>query len=116
MHGVIFQPVGNLAKNSRKAPPASRASVQSNYCLLRHILGLKFGKPIEKVRLVYLYFDAIGDEGEEHRAELRRFQQRIAPDPIRFVPMPVQEFILHAVSRCRPEHNDYVDYLADRYL
>lgn len=84
--------------------------------LLRHILGLKFGTAIEKVRLVYLYFDAIGDEGEEHRAEVRRFQQRIAADPIRFVPMTVQEFILRALNRCRSQHEEYVDYLADRYL
>lgn len=84
--------------------------------LLRHILGLKFGKPIDKVRLVYLYFDAIGDEAEEHRAEVRRFQQLIAPDPIRFVPMTVQELVLCAVSRCRAQHKEYVDYLADRYL
>ena len=84
--------------------------------LLRHILGLKFGKPIDKVRLVYLYFDAIGDEAEEHRAEIRRFQQLIATDPIRFVPMTVQEFVLRAFSLCRLQHKEYVDYLADRYL
>jgi hypothetical protein len=84
--------------------------------LLRHILGLKFGKPIDKVRLVYLYFDAIGGEAEEHRAEIRRFQQRIAPDPICFVPMTVQELVLRAVNRCRSQHKEYVDYLADRYL
>ena len=84
--------------------------------LLRHILGLKFGTTIDKVRLVYLYFDAMGDEAEEHRAEVRRFQQRIASDPVRFVPMTVQEFIVRAVSRCRPQHSEYVDYLTDRYL
>ena len=84
--------------------------------LLRHILGLKFGKSIDKVRLIYLYFDAIGDEAEEHRAEIRRFQQLVAPDPIRFIPMAVQELVLRAVSRCRSQHKEYVDYLADRYL
>jgi hypothetical protein len=84
--------------------------------LLRHFLGLKFGKPIDKVRLVYLYFDAMGDEAEEHRAEVRRFQQRIASDPIRFVPVTVQEFVLRAVGRYRSQHEEYVDYLADRYL
>lgn len=84
--------------------------------LLRHILGLKFGKRIDKVRLIYLYFDAIGDEAEEHRAEIQRFQQRISPDPIRFVPMTVQEFILRAVRWHREQHKEYVDYLADRYL
>jgi hypothetical protein len=58
----------------------------------------------------------MGDEAEEHRAEMRRFQQRIASDPIRFVPMTVQEFIVRAVDRCRQQHAEYVDYLADRYL
>lgn len=84
--------------------------------LLRHILGLKFGRPTGRVRLVYLFYDAIGDEAEEHRAEVKRFQQRITPDPIRFVPMTVQEFVLRAVSKCRQEHKEYVDYLADRYI
>lgn len=84
--------------------------------LLRHILGLKFGKPTDRVRLIYLYFDAIGEEADEHRAEIRRFQQCIASDPIRFVPMTVQTFVLRAVSKCREEHKEYVDYLADRYL
>ena len=84
--------------------------------LLRHILGLRFGAPVDKVRLVYLYFDAPGDEAAEHRAEIRRFQERIADDPVRFVPMTAQEFILRAVDQCREEHEAYVDYLAERYL
>jgi len=84
--------------------------------LLRHVLGLRFGAPVDKVRLVYLYFDATGDEAAEHRAEITRFQARIATDPVRFVPMTVQEFILRAVDQCREEHEAYVDYLAERYL
>jgi hypothetical protein len=37
--------------------------------LLKHILGLKFGAATAKVRLLYLYCDAIGDEAAEHREE-----------------------------------------------
>jgi hypothetical protein len=84
--------------------------------LIRHILGLRFGSSIDRVRLVYLYFDTIGTEAEEHRAEISRFQDLIKPDPIRFLPMTVQEFIIRAISLCRNEHTEYVDYLADRYL
>ena len=84
--------------------------------LLKHILGLKFQTHTEKVRLVYLYCDAIGDEAAEHRHEIRRFQEAIAGDPIRFVPMSVQEFILRAVRQVRADHAAYVDYLAERYL
>jgi hypothetical protein len=84
--------------------------------LVKHILGLKFQAPIDTVRLIYLYCDAIGDEAAEHRDEIRRFQAAIAGDPISFVPMSVQEFILRAVRRVRADHTAYVDYLAERYL
>jgi hypothetical protein len=84
--------------------------------LIKHILGLKFQTPTREVRLVYLYYDAIGDEAAEHRNEIRRLQEAIASDPIRFVPMSVQEFILRAVRQVRDDHATYVDYLAERYL
>jgi hypothetical protein len=84
--------------------------------LLKHILGLKFQTPVEKVRLIYLYCDAIGDEAAEHRHEIQLFQSAIAGDPVSFVPMSVQEFILRAVRSMRTDHMAYVDYLAGRYL
>lgn len=84
--------------------------------LLKHILGLKFQTPVHKVRLIYLYCDAIGDEAAEHRQEIQLFQSAIAGDPVRFVPLSVQEFILRAVRWLRADHATYVDYLAERYL
>lgn len=84
--------------------------------LLKHILGLKFQTPVAKVRLIYLYCDAIGDEASEHREEIQRFQSVIAGDPVRFVPVSVQELILRAVREVRVDHREYVDYLAGRYL
>ena len=84
--------------------------------LLKHILGLKFGASAQKVRLLYLYYDAIGDEASEHRSEIAQFQAAIAADPIRFVPISVQEFIIRAVRLARNNHRAYVDYLAERYL
>lgn len=84
--------------------------------LLKHILGLKFGVSIDKVRLLYLYLDAIGDEAAEHRHEIRQFQAAIASDQVHFVPISVQQFIFRAVHRVRDDHSEYVDYLAERYL
>lgn len=84
--------------------------------LVRHVLGLKFGTSANMVRLVYLYYDALGDEAEEHRDEIVRFQERVASDPIRFVPLSVQEFILRAIKQLGSEHREYVDYLSGRYL
>ncbi len=84
--------------------------------LIRHVLGLKFGTSADKVRLIYLYYDALGDEAEQHRQEIARFQSKIASDPIRFVPLSAQEFILRALRQLGSEHREYVDYLAGRYL
>lgn len=84
--------------------------------LLKHILGLTFQTPTNNVRLIYLYLDAIGDQAAEHRREIEQFQEAIADDQIRFIPMSVQEFILRAVRQVRADHTEYVDYLAERYL
>ena len=75
-----------------------------------------YGAEATKVRLLYLYYDAIGDEAAAHREEIRQFQRHIEADLVRFVPISVQEFILRAVARVRGTHAAYVDYLADRYL
>lgn len=84
--------------------------------LLKHILGLKFGRKTEKTRLLYLYYDAPGPEAAEHRQEIIRFQEAIAGDPIRFVPMPVQEFIIRSFQQVREGHAAYADYVSERYL
>jgi hypothetical protein len=84
--------------------------------LLRHMLGLRFGCPAGKARLIYLYFDAPGDEAAEHRAEVRRFQELIGASPVHFVATTVQEFILRAERHCRETHREYVEYLTERYL
>jgi restriction endonuclease-like protein len=84
--------------------------------LLKHLLGLRFGAAIGTIRLIYVYYDAIGDEAAEHRDELRRFHAVVTRDGIRFEPLSVQEFILRAVKHVRAEHHTYVDYLAQRYL
>lgn len=84
--------------------------------LLKHILGLRFQARNAKMRLIYLYYDAIGQEAAEHAQEIREFQKLIARDPISFVPLSVQGFILRAIRGVRGNHVAYVDYLAERYL
>lgn len=84
--------------------------------LVKHVLGLKFGRPADKVRLLYLYCDAIGDDATQHRDEIQRFEAAVSGGAVRFVPLSVQEFVLRAVRRVRAEHPAYVDYLAERYL
>ena len=41
----------------------------------------------------------------------------VGSDPIRFVPLSAQEFILRALRQLvGGEHREYLDYLAGRYL
>ena len=84
--------------------------------LLKHILGLKFGLPVDRWRLLYVYYDAMGAEAAAHREELQRFEAIVTRDGIYFDPMPVQDFIIGAVAHVRDAHPEYVDYLAGRYL
>lgn len=84
--------------------------------LVKHVLGLKYGTSAARVRLVYLYFDAPGDEAAAHRAELEALAQRVESDPVRLQVLSVQEFIGRAVRTLRADHQAYVDYLSDRYL
>ena len=84
--------------------------------LLKHILGLKFGLPVDRWRLLYVYYDAMGAEAAAHREELQRFEALVTRDGIYFDPMPVQDFIIRAVALVRDDHTAYVDYLAARYL
>jgi hypothetical protein len=135
----LFEPYGRLDKQPLRSPylpltdawndiPGCRALAEqlatgdAGYRrlgaaqLLKHFLGLKFGARSNAVRLVYLYYDAPGNEAAEHRAEVARFQRHIAGDPVRFMPLTVQTFIARAVDRIRDQHPAYVDYLADRYL
>ncbi len=100
---------------------AGKTSCFSRLCsaqLLRHLLGLRFGARKAPVRLIYLYYDAPGDEAAEHRDELRRFCEMVEPDrkQIWITPLSVQEFIFRIFDTCRAEHAEYADYLADRYL
>ena len=97
------------------AGPAGYARLGASQ-LLKHVLGLKFGSSISKVRLLYVYYDAPGDEAAEHRNEIRRWQAAVDGDGVRFEPLSVQEFILRAVRQVRSDHTEYVDYLAQRYL
>ena len=135
----LFEPFGRLEHAPLKAPYLQLADVWADIPrwralegelaegtavfhrlgaaqLIRHILGLKFGTAAAKVRLVYLYYDALGEEAQEHRREIARFQEAVASDPVRFVPLSVQEFLVRAVRQLGSEHRAYIDYLTERYL
>jgi hypothetical protein len=80
--------------------------------LLKHILGLQnSGAP--SWALVYVWYDAEGEVGEKHRAELAQFGERIRAD-LTFVAVPYQELVARLMTAQTVEP-DYSAYLANRY-
>jgi hypothetical protein len=84
--------------------------------LLKHILGLKrqFGKV--GFRLLYLWYDVLGDQGKRHRDEGLKFAEVTKADGIKFHSLTYQELIVRMANKFRTEHPDYIRYLTERYL
>ena len=83
---------------------------------MKHILGLKrqFGR--DGFRLLYLWYDVLGDEGASHRREIQSLAQIVKRDGIRFHAMTYQELIVRMQKNLLGEHKEYVNYLTSRYL
>lgn len=84
--------------------------------LIKHILGLKHRASRTGFYLLYLWYDVPGEHGARHQEEIDEFSKVVRADGVRFRATTYQELILALADRCRAEHREYVDYLAERYL
>jgi hypothetical protein len=84
--------------------------------LIKHILGLKREFGTRGFRLLYLWYDAFGEEGARHRREVEEFKEIAVKDKVRFQSMTYQELIAAMAEKLRDRHPGYVDYLTERYL
>lgn len=84
--------------------------------LLKHILGLKkeFGK--EGFRLLYLWYDVLGEEGAIHRKEIEAFSKMARSDGVKFHALSYQELIVKLSDEYRSDHLKYIEYISGRYL
>jgi len=84
--------------------------------LLKHILGLKrqFGR--DGFRILYLWYDVLGEQGKRHRDEVEEFASIAKQDGIKFHSLTYQELITTLANQLRTKHNDYIRYLTERYL
>ena len=84
--------------------------------LVKHILGMKrkFGR--DGFRLLYLWYDVLGDDGKRHRDEVAEFAGVTKQDGIMFHSLTYQELIVNLTNTMRNEHKEYVRYLTERYL
>lgn len=84
--------------------------------LIKHILGLKAQVGKDKFRLLYLWYDVLGQEGADHRAEVEDFRVAAKADGIHFHAMTYQELIFILDRYYRDEHPEYIKYLTERYI
>lgn len=84
--------------------------------LIKHILGLKkeYGK--SGFRLLYLWYDVLGQDGCRHRAEIEEFAKITKQDSIKFHSISYQELIAKLKRDYYSGNEKYIDYLTDRYL
>jgi len=84
--------------------------------LVKHILGLKrqFGK--SGFRLLYLWYDVLGEQGKLHRDEVLEFTEVFKNDDIKFHSLTYQELIIKLAKNLGTEHPKYIRYLTERYL
>ena len=84
--------------------------------LLRHILGLKHRNGKTGFCLVYLWYDVPGaSEADRHRCEISEFQEIVMTDGIALHAVTFQD-VISTLAQQRLGHEQYVDYLVNRYL
>jgi hypothetical protein len=113
----IWKDVPNLHRFSKKISPVDKRFNHLHPAqLVKHILGLKekYGK--NKFRLLYLWYDCMGDEGAKHRKEIEEFTRVAKADSIHFHALSYQELIIKLSKNYRDSHNNYIGYISRRYL
>ena len=82
--------------------------------LIKHILGLKSNYD-KNFTLLYLWYDVPGTEGYEHRQEIEAFASIAKADGINFRHITYQKVISYLDENYKNEHEDYINYLVERY-
>ncbi len=94
--------------------------------LIKHILGiantLTKNNDESNVKLIYLWYDTFDSDGEKHRNEINEFCDFIkqktdnAKKNVDVIHRTYQEVIDNLSSRLSDLHQDYLNYLKERYL
>jgi len=113
----LWADIPNLLRFAKRISPDDHEFVHLHPAqLVTHILGLKrqFGKA--GFRLLYLWYDVLGDQGKRHRDEVLKFTAVTKTDGIKFHSLTYQELIVKLANKMRAEHPKYIRYLTERYL
>ncbi len=113
----IWKDVPNLRRFSRKISPVDKSFKHLHPAqLVKHILALKEKHGKNKFRLLYLWYDSMGNESAKHREEIEEFNRVAKADNIRFHSLSYQELIIKLSKEHRDSHRDYIEYISSRYL
>ena len=84
--------------------------------LIKHILAMKRQFGPGGFRLLYLWYDVLGEQGKCHQDEIIEFAKAAEGDGIKFHALSYQKLIVKLAKQCRSNHQDYVRYITGRYL
>jgi hypothetical protein len=113
----IWSDIPNLLAFAKRISPDDRDFMYLHPAqLIKHILGLKRQYSRERFRLLYLWYDVLGEQGKQHRDEIEEFSVIAKKDRIKFHSTTYQELIITLANQLRSEHHDYIQYLTERYL
>ncbi|MDO9567488.1 MAG: hypothetical protein Q7J15_12220 [Candidatus Desulfaltia sp.] len=116
-YAEIWSDIPNLRAFAERISPEDRNFMHLHPAqLVKHILGLKRLVGIDGFRLLYLWYDVLGEQGKRHRDEAEEFSGVAKQDGIKFHSLTYQELIITLANQLRPVHNDYIRYLTERYL
>jgi hypothetical protein len=71
---------------------------------------------LQGFRLLYLWYDVLGEEGVVHRKEIEKFSEIVDRDGVSFKSITYQELIARLSEHVRDGHRQYVEYISTRYL
>lgn len=85
--------------------------------LTKHLMGTLQKENKSDVTLVYLWYDKLGEEGAEHRREIKTFKEMLNDTKINFKHCSYQEIVLNLHKLLDyNKHRDYLNYISERYL
>ena len=113
----LWTDIPNLRRFSEGISPDDNEFIHLHPAqLVKHILGLKRQFRKSGFRLLYLWYDVLGDQGKHHQDEVLRFSEVTKRDSIKFHSLTYQELIVNLANKLWAEHPDYIRYLTERYL
>jgi len=115
--GPLWEDIPNLHELAESLCPDDKKFTYLHAAqLIKHVLGLKKEFLKHGFRLLYLWYDVLGEEGATHRKEIEDLSEVMKADSVKFHSLSYQELITQLSNDYRQEHKKYITYLTERYL